>query len=116
LLFKLIGVMSKIRDVHIALQIWREWLLGRTYKTHLRVAQDMSPRPGPQPVLPESSFTTISDNHYFKRDGRREVGPPQVLVSAMKQITAKDIRKDENKTVPVGSVTPGKAFNWTEVA
>ena len=107
--------MTRIRgrDVHPAIQIFREWLLGRSYKTNLRFAQDMAPRPGPQPVLPESCYTTISANHYFKRDGRRESAPPQVLVSGMKQITAKDA--PETKTVATGSVRPGKTFNWKQV-
>ena len=73
----------------------------------------MSPRPGPAPVLPESAFVTIADNHYFKRDPRRESAPPQVIVSGVKQITAKD--DPQSKPVAAGIPTPGRAFKWTEV-
>jgi len=72
----------------------------------------MSPRPGPSPVLPESSFLVINDNQYYKRDPRRESAPPQLIMAGHKMIAANS--KEPQEKTP-GRATPGRAFNWKQV-
>lgn len=108
-----------IRDVHPLLAGIRDFLLGRLYKTHLRIPTEQSPRPGPPPVLPESSYLTIAGNHYYKRDVRREVGPPNTipLGQPTKQITAggKDHQVDQALKLSGGAPLPGRRFQWKQV-
>lgn len=76
----------------------------------------MSPRPGPQPVLPESSYVTISDNLYYKRDVRRELAPPVVIPTSggVKQIPAKGSEETSSETSVkrAGPPLPGRQFEW----
>ena len=107
--------MAARRDVHPLLQLIRNYLLGRSYEKHLRFADEMAPRPGPQPVLPESSFVTISANQYHKRDARRKVAPPLDLTSDQKLIAKGS--EAASKSVPSvsGAPLPGRPFAWTQV-
>lgn len=96
------------RDVHPILQILRSYLLGRKYKTNLRFETDMAPRPGPPPILPESSYLKISTNKYHNRDVRRLAAPPNI-------IPKDQIKSTEAIAKQSGLPVPGKGFNWTDV-
>lgn len=109
------SVMAPRREVHPLLRLFRDYLLGRTYKTNHRFADEMAPRPGPPPILPENSFVTISANKYHLRDARRNAGPPFSFMADQKQIT-------EGKGAPAnpapsryGLPVPGRQFKWEQV-
>lgn len=108
--------MSARREVYPLLEKFRNWLIGRPYKSHLRWADEMSPRPGPPPVLPESSFVTISANQYHKRDFRRKVAPP-VVVDAGQKLIAAEAKDDSLPPAPTvsGIPVPGRPYEWKEV-
>ena len=72
----------------------------------------MSPRPGPQPVLPESAFATISANYYYLRDARRDSAPPQLITPGKEQA----LIGDKSATPPSKSaIRPGKSYDWNRV-
>ena len=107
--------MAARREVHPVIRLFRDYLLGRKYKTNLRFADEMSPRPGPQPILPEEAFLTISSNQYHKRDVRRRLAPPLSLSSEQKLLPQTEAPSAQTAPSISGAPVPGKAFKWTEV-
>ncbi|KAI1285459.1 NADH dehydrogenase [ubiquinone] 1 alpha subcomplex subunit 7 [Halotydeus destructor] len=109
--------MSKVptpRDITPVLQKIRDFCIGRTWNRdgQLRRAEDMSPRPGPQPNLPSGPAAKLSANYYYTRDARRESKPPLVLLTAQKQIGS-GVEKAKLQTSN-SSPHPGKPYHWTE--
>ena len=102
------------REVFPLLRIMRDYLLGRTVKQYLRFADDMSPRPGPPPILPENSFLTISANQYHKRDVRRQIAPPIDLTKDQKLIAESSADTAKPPPVKYGAPLPGRRFEWIE--
>ncbi|KAH6940455.1 hypothetical protein HPB50_000062 [Hyalomma asiaticum] len=65
--------------------------LQRHYKGQLRFPDELSTRSPPPPNLPPGPACKLSDNYYYTRDGRREVGYPKLIFDSttpMKQIEA----------------------------
>jgi hypothetical protein len=107
--------MAARREVHPALRALRDYLLGRPYKTNNRFADEMAPRPGPQPILPETSFVTISANKYHLRDARRNAAPPIEFAADQKQITEGKEAAANPAPVRYGLPVPGRQFKWNQV-
>lgn len=92
-----------VRDVSPLLQILRNFLLGRKFTQNLRFPKDVSSRSPPLPQIPDGPSHKLSANYYYTRDARREVAPPEVVVSGQKQISSKENTK---------AVTPGDTYYW----
>lgn len=94
----------EVRDVSPFLQLVRNFLLGRKHTLALRFPQDIASRSPPPPVLPDGPSHKLSANYYYSRDARREVAPPEVIVTGAKQVTAGEAK--------LKRVTPGNVFLW----
>ena len=66
----------------------------------------MSPRPGPQPNLPDGCYSALSANDYHKHDARRLVRTPISIENNQLLISA----KDRKSTIEVESVAPGRVY------
>lgn len=78
---------QKIRDVSPILQIFRNFLLGRKHTLALRFQKDLASRSPPLPELPDGPAHKINSNHYFARDVRREVTPPELIADSTKRLS-----------------------------
>lgn len=94
----------EVRDVSPFLQTLRNFLLGRKHTQALRFPQDVATRSPPLPELPDGPAHKLSANYYYTRDGRREVGPPEIIATGTKQVTA--------EASAVKRVTPGTVYLW----
>jgi hypothetical protein len=110
------------RDVGPALQMLRNFLLGRKWKHvgQLRYQEMMSPRPGPQPVLPDGPTAPnamLSASYYYSRDARRNGGPPKLISSGQKQLASGTEGSAVGRpNMYISSAPfPGKPYIWEEV-
>lgn len=70
----------------------------------------MSPRPGPQPIMPPGEADKIAANYYFTRDARRDHEPPKRVSSGQKQLLSGD-----GSSAASSTPRPGKLYEWSEV-
>ncbi|XP_037527931.2 NADH dehydrogenase [ubiquinone] 1 alpha subcomplex subunit 7 [Rhipicephalus sanguineus] len=88
--------MSAHRSVSPAIRLVRDFLLGRHPNGQLRFPDEIATRSPPPPHLPPGPACKLSDNYYYTRDARREVGPPTLLYDGtkpMKKIEAGESAK-----------------------
>lgn len=77
------------------------------FKCVFRFQDALSSRSPPPPILPDGPSHKLHSNYYFTRDARREVSPPEVIASSIKQIGA-----GTGPPTAVKLITPGKVHKW----
>lgn len=100
---------KNIRDISPFLQKARNFLLGREHTLALRFQDDVASRSPPPPNLPDGPSHLLSANYYYTRDARREVAPPEVIVSGQKLLGSKE---GEDGTKSSKGRTPGTIYRW----
>ncbi|GAB0099267.1 NADH dehydrogenase [Sergentomyia squamirostris] len=92
------------RDISPFLRDLRNFLLGRSHTNALRFEDGIADRTQPPPDIPGGPSHKLSANYYVKRDGRREVKPPQDVT----QVLLTEGKSPEKPKLP----TPGKPYAW----
>jgi len=103
------------RNVSPFLQALRNFLAGRKHvpeRSALRYAPLVSKRDQPPPVFPPGETHQIANNPYCKRDGRREVTLPEVIVENTSQRLLKAGNEGNVKATAPQPKFPGKPYMW----